>query len=109
MYPICPFSFLINSPYNNTVMNIQDWASLIVAILTIVSSIAFSIKWLVKHYLSELKTNGGSSVKDQINRLEARLNEADIKRSQMKEDHKVMKEKLDHMYDILLDYIAKSK
>jgi HD superfamily phosphodiesterase len=90
-------------------MNIQDWASLIVAILTIVSSIAFSIKWLVKHYLSELKTNGGSSVKDQINRLEARLNEADIKRSQMKEDHKVMKEKLDHMYDILLDYIAKSK
>jgi HD superfamily phosphodiesterase len=90
-------------------MTIQDWASLIVAILTIVSSIAFSIKWLVKHYLSELKTNGGSSVKDQINRLEARINEADSTRSRMKEDHKVMKEKLDHMYDILLEYIAKSK
>ena len=90
-------------------MTIQDWASLIVAILTIVSSIAFAIKWLVKHYLSELKTNGGSSVKDQINRLEVRINEADISRRQMKEDHKVMKDKLDHMYDILLEYIAKSK
>lgn len=90
-------------------MTIQDWASLIVAILTIVSSIAFAIKWLVKHYLSELKTNGGSSVKDQINRLEVRINEADISRRQMKEDHKVMKDKLDHMYDILLDYISKSK
>jgi hypothetical protein len=90
-------------------MTIQDWASLIVAILTIVSSIAFAIKWLVKHYLSELKTNGGSSVKDQMNRLEARIYEADISRKQMKEDHKVMKDKLDHMYDILLDYIAKSK
>ena len=90
-------------------MTIQDWASLIVAILTIVSSIAFAIKWLVKHYLSELKTNGGSSVKDQINRLEVRINEADISRRQMKEDHKIMKDKLDHMYDILLDYIAKSK
>jgi len=90
-------------------MTIQDWASLIVAILTIVSSIAFAIKWLVKHYLSELKTNGGSSVKDQINRLEMRINEADISRRQMKEDHKVMKEKLDHMYDILLEYIAKNK
>jgi hypothetical protein len=90
-------------------MTIQDWASLIVAILTIVSSIAFAIKWLVKHYLSELKTNGGSSVKDQINRLEIRINEADATRNRMKEDHKVMKEKLDHMYDILLDYIAKSK
>lgn len=90
-------------------MTIQDWASLIVAILTIVSSIAFAIKWLVKHYLSELKTNGGSSVKDQINRLEVRINEADISRKQMKEDHKIMKAKLDHMYDILIEYIAKSK
>jgi hypothetical protein len=90
-------------------MTVQDWASLIVAILTIVSSIAFGIKWLVKHYLSELKTNGGSSVKDQINRLEVRMYEADVSRKQMKEDHKVMKEKLDHMYDILLEYISKSK
>jgi len=93
---------LQNTPYNNVVMTIQDWASLIVAILTIVSSIAFAIKWLVKHYLSELKTNGGSSVKDQMNRLEARANEADAKR-------KDMDRKLDHMYDILIEYIAKSK
>ncbi len=83
-------------------MTIQDWASLIVAILTIVSSIAISIKWLVKHYLSELKTNGGSSVKDQMNRLEARANEADAKR-------KEMDRKLDHMYDLLLEYVSKSK
>jgi hypothetical protein len=90
-------------------MTIESWASLIVAILTIISSIAFSIKWLVKHYLSELKTNGGSSVKDQINRLEIRIDEADVSRKQMKEDHKIMKAKLDHMYDILLEYISKSK
>jgi hypothetical protein len=83
-------------------MTVQDWASLIVAILTIVSSIAFAIKWLVKHYLSELKTNGGSSVKDQMNRLEVRANEADTKR-------KEMDRKLDHMYEILIEYIAKSK
>jgi len=83
-------------------MTVQDWASLIVAILTIVSSIAFAIKWLVKHYLSELKTNGGSSVKDQMNRLEIRANEADAKR-------KEMDRKLDHMYEILIEYIAKSK
>jgi hypothetical protein len=83
-------------------MTIQDWASLIVAILTIVSSIAFAIKWLVRHYLSELKPNSGSSLKDQVSRLESRINEAEEKRSNMDK-------KLDHMYDILLDYIAKSK
>lgn len=83
-------------------MSVQDWASLIVAILTIVSSIAFAIKWLVRHYLSELKPNSGSSLKDQVNRLEMRLNEADKTR-------KDMDRKLDHMYDILIEYIAKSK
>ena len=82
-------------------MTIQDWASLIVAILTIVSSIAFGIKWLVKHYLVELKPNSGSSLKDQVSRLENRLNEADAKRSDMNR-------KLDHMYDILLEYISKN-
>ena len=90
-------------------MTIQDWAALIVAILTIISSVALAIKWLVKHYLAELKPNSGSSMKDQISRLESRINEADFTRKQMKEDHKVMKDKLDHMYDILLEYIAKSK
>ena len=83
-------------------MTIQDWASLIVAILTIVSSIAFAIKWLVRHYLSELKPNSGSSMKDQISRLENRMNEAEATR-------KDMDRKLDHMYDILLEYIAKNK
>lgn len=33
------------------------------------------VKWLVKHYLSELVPNSGSSIKDQINRLEARQHE----------------------------------
>jgi hypothetical protein len=82
-------------------MTIQDWASLIVAILTIVSSIAFGIKWLVKHYLSELRPNSGSSLKDQITRLELRVNEADISRREMDR-------KLDKMYSILIEYIAKN-
>ena len=86
-------------------MTIQDWASLIVAILTIVSSIAFAIKWLVKHYLSELKTNGGSSVKDQINRLEDSLEEQRVD-SIMSRDRQ--EKKLDEMYKILIDHIAKN-
>ena len=90
-------------------MTIQDWAALILSVLTIVGIMAGGIKFLVKHYLVELKPNSGSSMKDQISRLETRINEADISRKQMKEDHKVMKEKLDHMYDILLEYISKSK
>jgi hypothetical protein len=86
-------------------MTIQDWASLIVAILTIVSSIAFSIKWLVKHYLSELKPNGGSSVKDQINRLESSLEDQRINSI---ESRNRQESKLDEMYKILIEHIAKT-
>ena len=85
-------------------MTIQDWASLIVAILTIVSSIAFGIKWLVKHYLSELKTNGGSSVKDQISRLE---NAVDEQRVDSIKSRDRQEKKLDEMYKILLEHIDK--
>jgi hypothetical protein len=31
------------------------------------------VRWLVKHYLAELKPNGGSSMNDRLNRLEARV------------------------------------
>ena len=86
-------------------MTIQDWASLIVAVLTIVSSIGLSIKWLVKHYLSELKTNGGSSVKDQINRLEDAVEEQRVD-SIMSRDRQ--EKKLDEMYKILLEHIVKT-
>ena len=85
-------------------MTVQDWASLIVAILTIVSSIGLAIKWMVKHYLSELKPNSGTSMKDQISRLELALDDqrVDSERSRDRQE-----KKLDEMYKILLDHIAK--
>jgi hypothetical protein len=52
-----------------------DWAALAVAVTTIVGSFIGSVRWLVKHYLSELKNNGGSSVKDQVERLESRVDQ----------------------------------
>ena len=51
-------------------MSTANWAGLIVSIIAIVSAFAGSVRWLVKHYLYELKPNGGSSVKDSVTRLE---------------------------------------
>ena len=47
-------------------MTAVEWAGLAVAVTTIVASFVGSVRWLVKHYLSELKINGGSSVKDKV-------------------------------------------
>ena len=56
-------------------MTAQDWAALVVAIMTIMAGFATLVRWLVKHYLYELKPNGGGSVKDQVNRLEERVDQ----------------------------------
>jgi len=54
-------------------MTVNDWAALAVAITTLIGALAMGVRHLVKHFLSELKPNGGSSLKDQVNRLEEKV------------------------------------
>jgi len=54
-------------------MTIANWAGLLVAISTLIGSFAFSVRFLVKHFLYELKPNGGTSLKDSVSRLEAQM------------------------------------
>jgi len=54
-------------------MNPNEWAGLAVAATTLVAALAMTVRHLVKHYLSELRPNGGSSVKDKINLLEEKV------------------------------------
>ena len=58
-------------------MSATDWAGLAVAVATIVASVAGSIRWMVKHYLSELKPdgNGGHNLEGRITRLETRVDQ----------------------------------
>lgn len=56
-------------------MQPTDWAALIVSVMSIVAGFAAAVRWLVKHYLSELKNNGGGSIKDQVERLESRVDQ----------------------------------
>jgi hypothetical protein len=54
-------------------MSAQDFAAIAVAIITVLGGVAAYVQFMIKHYLSELKPNGGGSIKDQVNRLEARV------------------------------------
>ena len=63
-------------------MTANEWAAIAVAVGTLVGFLVTGVRFLVKSYLSELKPNGGSSVKDKVNeitfqvqRLEARIDE----------------------------------
>jgi hypothetical protein len=54
-------------------MSAQDFAAISVAIITVLGGVAAYVQFMIKHYLSELKPNSGSSIKDQVSRLEARV------------------------------------
>ena len=77
-------------------MSTIDVTALIVSICTIVAFVMGSIKWLTKHYFDEIKAefkpNGGSSLRDQSDRLEA--------------NHIRLEEKLDKVTDMLITHIS---
>jgi hypothetical protein len=86
-------------------MPMTEIAALIVSIFTIVAFVVGSIKWLTKHYFdeirSEIRPNSGTSLKDQVTRLEVRMTEAN-------EMRKEMDAKIDKMFDTLLTHISKT-
>jgi hypothetical protein len=43
----------------------------ILSVLALIGGLELRVKSITKHYLDELKPNSGSSLKDQVNRLEA--------------------------------------
>jgi hypothetical protein len=56
-------------------MSPNDWAALAVSVISIVGALAMGVRHLVKHYLSELRPNGGSSLRDSVDRLERQVEE----------------------------------
>lgn len=56
-------------------MSVGEWTAvggLVIAVLTAVYS---SMRFLVKSIMRELTPNGGNSLKDQVSRIEARLDQ----------------------------------
>jgi hypothetical protein len=54
-------------------VSLTDYAAIAVAIVTVLTGVAALLRFVVLHYLAELKPNSGSSIKDQVNRLETRV------------------------------------
>jgi len=69
-------------------MNVQDWAGLILTVLSILGIVGIGARWTLKKYvqeiMSELKPNSGLSMKDQVTRLE---------------------DKVDKLYDVMLIHL----
>lgn len=69
-------------------MNIYDWAGFAVAVTTLIGSLAIAVRFLVKQYLSELKPNSGTSLRDQVEVNSQRLTRVE--------------DRVDQIYELLL-------
>jgi hypothetical protein len=54
-------------------MTPANWLTIAIGIMTLVGGFAAAVRWLVKHYLYELKPNSGSSLKDKVTSLEEKV------------------------------------
>lgn len=71
---------------------LESTLALIISVSTIITSIGLGVRWLVRHYFDEIKKeikpNSGSSIKDQVTRLESRTES--------------LEHKLDRLYELLI-------
>lgn len=56
-------------------MQASDYATIAVAVTTVMATFFTGVRWLVKHYLNELKPNSGTSLRDSLDRLEKRVDD----------------------------------
>jgi|688.fasta_scaffold196133_4 hypothetical protein len=108
-----PPKFEIKIMYNSVIMTATDWAQFILALLSIGAIIIGAIRWYIKIQVkpiidavedirAETKTNGGTSMRDEIKSIK-------LEQENAREKRKATSDKLDHMYDVLLDFVSRSK
>ncbi len=94
-------------------MSAQDWAGFVLTLLSISGIVLSGIRWYIKVQIkpieeavqdirSETKTNGGSSMRDEIKAIKAEQEEA-------RERRKATSEKVDHLYDLFVEYVSRPR
>jgi hypothetical protein len=53
-------------------MTPNEWVAFGVGVCSIATALLLALRWVIKSFLSELKPNSGSSIKDAINRIDER-------------------------------------
>lgn len=68
-------------------MSIPDWATTVSGVIAVLAALwaahRFVTKSLIRDYLSELRPNGGSSMKDKVNNIDAKVNKLESRIDQI--------------------------
>jgi hypothetical protein len=89
-------------------MTAQDWAGFLLTLLSISGIILGGIRWYIHMQIkpiadirAETKTNGGTSMRDEIKFIK-------LEQERSAKTRAAYNNKLDHMYEILIEYISKN-
>jgi hypothetical protein len=92
---------------------VESMLALVISISTIITSAALGVRWLTKHYFNEikheLKPNGGSSLKDQVNRMESDICELKNQNLKGEEYHEKLDNKIDELTKMFVEYVSRQK
>ena len=87
--------------------------SIVVSIATVISSSAFGVRWLVKHYFEEIKhemkPNSGQSIKDQVTRMEKDICDLKNQNEKGEEYHEKLDSKIDELTRMFVEYVSRQK
>ena len=89
-----------------------EWVPIVLGMIGITTAILAAVRFFIKYHVKEsmedikheLKPNGGSSMKDQITRLEEKQGQLEKK---VESNQEKMEIKIDKIYDTLLGYVTK--
>ena len=58
-------------------MTTADWTALILGVISLITAFTGAVRWLVKHYLAELRPdgNGGHNLRGRIDRIEMQVDD----------------------------------
>ena len=56
-------------------MSLGEWAGFGAGVIAVLSGVLVGLRFIVKGWLNELRPNGGTSIKDQVTRLEQRVDD----------------------------------
>lgn len=92
---------------------VESILAIAISLITIITSTALGVRWLTKHYFAEIKhemkPNGGSSIKDQVNRMERDIADLMSQNEKGEEYHEKLDKKIDDLTKLFIEYIAHKK
>ena len=92
---------------------VESILAIAISLITIITSTALGVRWLTKHYFQEIKhemkPNGGSSMKDQVNRIEVDILDLKSQNHKGEEYHEKLDKKIDDLTKLFIEYVSRQK